>query len=180
MEHWKAIERPGSFGKRRDEKIAGWDSQYGKSNWRLVHVFGEAVLDFLGVCAVYEDAYFQFLEKNPEVLWRLVWEASDVWDDEESNVQSGFDYLRQETARTHIQDIAIRRSVARMGLRFKGGQLIRIRDTLGSHPLSLILSPGRVPFHKPRMIMVPELVGWWMPGSIESFYQSNKYLQIKM
>jgi len=30
-----------------------------------------------------------------------------------------------------------------------------------------------------ELIKKPELTGWWKPGSIESFYQSNKILQVK-
>jgi len=179
MNEWKTKERLEYLGKKRDDKCAEWNALYGEGNWRLVHVFGGAVLDFLGVCAVYEDAYFEFFKDNPNILQQLVAEASDVWDDAESNVQSGFDYLKQETGRTHIQDIAIRRSVARRGCCFQGKGLIRIRDKEGSHPLSLILSPGRVPFHRLGLIVQPELEGWWLPGSVESFYQSNRVLQVR-
>ncbi|HLM83728.1 MAG TPA: hypothetical protein VK254_00760 [Candidatus Bathyarchaeia archaeon] len=178
MKHWISKETPGYLGKRRDKKYTEWNALYGEGNWRLVHVFGGAVLNFLGVCAVYEDAYFEFLKGNPYVMCQLV-EARDVWDDAESNVLSGFDYMKQETGRTHIQDIAIRRSVARMGCRFQGKELIRIRDKEGPHPLSLILSPGRVPFHRAGLIVKPELEGWWLPRSVESFYQSNRVLQVR-
>lgn len=179
MTKWLPVDRPGYLGKRRDGKYAEWDAKYGKGNWRLVHVFNESVLDFLGVCAVYEDAYFEFLKSGLYVLRQLVSEASDVWDDAESNMESGLDYLKQETRRTHIQDIAIRRCLVRMGTKFWGDQPIRIRDKDGSHPLSLILSPGRVPFHHPEHISKPELEGWWLPGSVESFYQSNRFLQVR-
>jgi hypothetical protein len=87
------------------------------------------------------------------------------------------DYTVQETGRTHVQDIAIRRVVARLGRQFEGDQLIQIRDALGDHPLSMALSPGQVPFHRPDVILLPEIEGWWLPGSVESFYQSNKLLQ---
>ena len=178
-ENWVTLKRPGYLGKKRNEKYAQWDAEYGKGNWRFVFFFGQAMLDFLGVCAIYEDAYYQFLDKKSKILEQLILEASDVWDDEESNVHSGFDYLKQETGRTHIQDIAIRRVVARMGLCFKGEEPIRIRDKDGPHPLSLILSPGQVPFHRPDKIILNQLEGWWQPGSVESFYQSNKFLQRK-
>jgi hypothetical protein len=41
----------------------------------------------------------------------------------------------------------------------------------------MILSPGRVPFHRPDLIEKPELNGWWEKSSVESFYQSNRLLQ---
>jgi len=176
---WIEVERPGPLSRNRDEKHREWNKKYGKGNWRLIWKVGDACVDFLGACALYEDAYLAFFQGNPQVLERLVTEASDVYDDEPSNVRSGFDYAAQETKLTHIQDIAIRRSIARLGKQFKGKELIRIRHEKGTHPLSMILSPGRVPFHRPDLIVQPELQGWWNPSTVESFYQSNRYLQVK-
>ena len=179
MEKWIAVERPGYLGKHRDEKFKEWDEKYGKGNWRLAWKAGETFVDFLGVCALYEDSYFEFLRNNPAILNQLITEASNVYDDEPSNVESGFDYAKQETKRTHIQDIAIRRSLIRMGFWFRGRELIRIRQEKGTHPLSVTLSPGRVSFYRPDFIERPELKGWWCPATVESFYQSNRFLQIK-
>lgn len=177
---WNNVERPGYLGKHRDEKFKKWDAKYGKGNWRLGWEFGEAQLDFLGACRVYEDAYFEFLKNRPGVLEQLLNEARDIYDDELSNVDSGLDYTKQETARTHIQDIAIRNCLARMGLRFKGKELIRIRQEKGNHPLSMTLSPGWVPFHKPLLIALPSMAPKWAdPDSVEDFYQSNRYLQVR-
>ena len=174
------VSRPGYLGKKRDEIHKFWDETHGKGNWRLIWKFGEVEFEFLGVCAVYEDAYFNFLSSHPEVTEQLVKEAVNVFDDEESNVHSLLDYNKQETKRTHVQDIAIRRSLVRMGRWFKGGELIRIRQEKGKHPLSMTLSPGKVVFHRPDLIEKPELAGWWDAGSVESFYQSNRYLQTKI
>lgn len=179
MSQWKMVGRPGYLGKERDERYAQWDRAYGVGVWRLVWKFGEVVTDFTGACAIYEDAYHCFLERNLRIRRRLIKEARDIYDDAPSNVDSCLDYTKQETARTHVQDIAIRRSLVRMGLRFQGSNLIQIRDKLGDHPLSLVLSPGRVPFHRCDLIEQPELQGWWRPASVEAFYQSNRYLQVK-
>ena len=179
VDEWETIERPGYFGAKRDERFKQYDSFYGKGNWRIVWKIGDALVDKHGVYALYEDAYFEFLNKNRDVLDLLVSSASDVYDDEPSNIRSGLNYDAQETNRTHVQDIAIRRALVRMGKRFEGKELIRIRDKLGDHALSKTLSPGHVPFHRPEFIEKPELQGWWDASSVESFYQSNKYLQIK-
>lgn len=178
--NWEIVERPSYLGKKRSQKYAEWDALYGPENWHLGWKINENFVDFLGVCALYEDGYYEFLRENPEFLYQLVDEASNVYDDSPSNVGSYLDYKNQETERTHIQDIAIRRSLVRMGLWFKGTKLIQIRHSQGNHPLSMILSPGKVPFHKPKLIVQPELVGWWDKESIESFYQSNKFLLRKI
>lgn len=179
LEEWIIVERPGYLGGSKLEKIRIWDEKYGKNNWRLVWKIGFDFFDFLGACALYEDAYFFYFKKRGDILLTLISEACDVYDDMPSNVNSGLDYTKQETERTHIQDIAIRRSLVRLCAYFRGDKLIQIRDRKGEHPLSMDLSPGRVPFHIPAIIEKPELRGWWEWRTVESFYQSNKYLQIK-
>ncbi len=180
---WKDVSRPNYFGASRDTMFADYDRLLGKGNWRLAWRIGDFDVDFLGACALYEDAYFAFFSRRPFVLKRLIRDASDVYDDAVTNVDSGFDYARQETNRTHVQDIAIRRCVLRRGKRFKGNALIQIRDSIGKHPLSMELSPGQVPFHLPN-IMEPSADGrrgahWYKEGSVEDFYQRNRYLQVK-
>lgn len=176
---WKTVGRPGYLGARREACRREWDLRYGPGGWRLVWTLDGVLLGFEEAVAAYEEAYFRFLCRCPDVLDRLLADAADVYDDAPSNVGSGLDYAAQETGRTHLQDIAIRRCVRRMGREFAGTRLIQIRDRLGEHPLSLVLSPGRVPFHRPASIERPELTGWWEPGSVESFYQSNRLLQYR-
>ena len=179
---WKTVERPGYFGSKRARKQQEFDQHFGSGNWRLAWTLGEdgPLLDRTGMQMLYEDAYYQFLLLNPEVLEELVALASDVYDDALSNLDSGLDYNVQETERTHVQDIAIRRALTRLQRVFRGSEPMQIRDNLGEHPLSLTLSPGQVPFHLPHLLEAPELEGWWLPGSVESFYQSNKVLQERL
>jgi hypothetical protein len=82
--------------------------------------------------------------------------AADVYDDDPSNVESGLDYSKRGELRTHIQEIAIRNCVKRFGRKFGGDKLLQIRDRIGEHPLSLALSPGQVPFHKPELLSNPD------------------------
>jgi len=179
----RIVGRIGYLGKNRDQRYAEWDGTYGSGNWGLFWESKEQgwLIDFLGVCAIYEDAYFHFLSDNPEILDTLIKDAEDVYDDQESNIESGFNYLIQETDRTHIQDIAIRRCLVRMGRRFEGTQLIRIRQEKGTHKLSTILSPGRLPCHRPSWIVKVERdkKPWWDPNTVEDFYQSNRVLAVK-
>lgn len=179
QEKWTTIKRPGYFGKHRDELYQQYNKTYGKNNWRIAWMVNGKVFSKEETLLLYEDSYYIFLKKHPKILQQLISEAKNVYDDAVSNIKSGLDYFKQETNRTHYQDIAIRRCVLRLGLKFKGKKLIQIRDYKGKHPLSLKLSPGRIPFHFPKLIKKPELTGWWQPGSLESFYQSNKILQVK-
>jgi hypothetical protein len=177
---WRDHGRPGYFGADRDERHASYNVLYGPANWRLIWKFDLAILDRAALCQVYEDAYYFFLQSHPAVLDQLCDEASDVYDDAPSNTASATDYTVQETGRTHVQDIAIRRCLPRLGRRFEGDRLIQIRHSDGTHPLSLILSPGKVPFHVSGHIFNrPRITGWWDDNSVEDFYQSNKFLQVR-
>lgn len=177
---WKVIEdRPGYFGAKREARHREYDAAYGAGNWMLGWKLRDGFVTREVMTMLYEDSYYEYLRRNPLLLARLVTEASEVYDDAASNVSSGFDYTIQETDRTHVQDIAIRRVVARLGERFRGPELIQIRDDLGEHELSKILSPGHVPFLRPTWIEQPEVAGWWDSLSVESFYQSNKHLLVR-
>ena len=176
---WTVHGRPGYLGSRRDVMTKLWNDAYGHGGWKLAWKVHATFVDWPDAVMLYEEAYFRFLLSQPETVDWLCRDACDVYDDEASNVHSGLDYKRQETRRTHLQDIAIRRCIDRLGRRFEGTQLLQIRHYLGQHALSLMLSPGTVPFHEPDLIERPELAGWWNNGSIESFYQSNKFLLVR-
>lgn len=174
---WRTVERPGYFGKKRNEFIADFNRKYGPDNWRIAYIWGERVIDREMAVQLYEDAYYLFFLANPEKLAWLINRASDVYDSAPSNVTSGLDYLVQETVNHHLQDIAIRRSMIRLGLDFRGDHLVEVR---GRDSEGYAFNPGIIPFHIEEMIHRPPLTGWWRPGSVEDFYQSNKILQIKI
>jgi hypothetical protein len=174
---WETVCRPGFSGKERDKRGKQWDERYGEGNWRIAWVYGAQVIPFKHACLVYEDAYYHDSFKRRDLWTILIQTASDVYDSNVSNVNSGFDYLKQETDSTHLQDIAIRRVIMRRGWDFQGEELVQIRshdDFWGE-----MLSPGKVPFHNIPAIKEPPLTGWWDEDTIEDFYQSNKVLQIK-
>jgi hypothetical protein len=178
------LERPGYLGKRRDTYVANLNDRHGAGNWRFVWLWGNYRLDFEQACMIYEDAYYQFMLARPWVLAQLVAEGSDVYDDQTSNTYSKCNYMVQESVHTHVQDIAIRRCMLRFGSDFIGDQLIQIRDSRGEHPLSMSLSPGQVPFHMPELIVRPTVYAdadsrpWWLPDTVEDFYQSNRYVAL--
>ena len=119
------------------------------------------LLEYKEVCQLYEDAYYEFFVKRPEILEHLLEVVGEIYDDEPSNIKSGIDYLKRGAVRTHIQDIAIRNCLKRLGRNFKGKQILQIRDRVGSHPLSLALSPAKCLFtgqtSSPRLVILNKL-----------------------
>lgn len=179
---WVTVDRPGYFGRKRDEKIASFDAQYGKGFWRLAWTINEepysAGLDFFNSCRTfYEEAYFRHLVMRPTDI-ELICQYCECYDNQQSNVQSGLDYMVQEAYSTHIQDIAIRNVLRRVGVWFLGtnGKMLQIRskDSEGFR-----FGPGNIPFHMPQYIIQPSLCpSWATAGSVEDFWQSNKVLQV--
>lgn len=187
LNEWQQLndESTGYLGEKRNYEYGLRNQKYGKGNWAMGWLCGGNVLEYEEVCQLYEDAYYEYLKFRPELVDYLVANASDVYDDEEANVQSGTDYSKRGKIRTHIQDIAIRRSMMRLGKSFEGDRIIQIRDKMGKDPISKTLSPGQVPFHRLDLITTPsnlEFVHrkrWWLLGSVEDFYQRNKRIFIK-
>ena len=184
---WNLVDNtsPGYVGKHRNELWAERDAKCGKGNWQTIWLVGGNYLEYEEACRLYEDAYFEYFKQRPELLEYLLEVALDVYDDDPSNVESGLDYSKRGDFRTHIQDIAIRNCLKRFGREFRGDRLIQIRDRIGDHPLSLALSPGQVPFHKPELISHPDNLveikakAWWLPSSVEDFYQRAKRLVVR-
>jgi hypothetical protein len=175
---------PGYLGSRRDQLISELNLQYGTDGWKFVWCYDTGLLDFVQACKVYEEAYYKYFQLWPGLLDYVCRKASDVYDDAVSNVGSGLDYMAQETGHTHIQDIAIRNCVERVGKEFLGKEPMQIRERIGKDAASTALSPGQVPFHEPGLITTPTNIGefidrWWLPGSVEDFYQRNRRIFVK-
>ncbi len=175
MSDFIRIGRPGAIGSRKKEIYHNYDKLHGKTNWRLVWDINGTSVDVNGAVALYEDAYFEYFKKNPEELKWIANNFSNVYDNNVSNIHSGFDYGIQEFEGNHFQDIAIRRVLIRNGLWFKGSELLEVREK----NIGRMYNPGEIQFHMPQLIVQPELKGWWRPGSIESWYQSARFLEAK-
>lgn len=175
---WETIERLSYFGKKRDTIHDQFNAKYGVGNWRIAWQFGSQALPFQTAIQIYEDAYYEYLKIDRGALEQLLQEAREVYDNAETNVNSGLDYSIQENNSNHYQDISVRRVVLRLGRSFKGNELVQIRHQSDSMVGSL-LSPGRVPFHLPSLIVIPAKEGWWGKYTVEEFWQSNKILQVK-
>lgn len=173
---WEVVERPGYFGKRRPDFVAKFDAKYGLNNWKELWEVNGKLLDFNDAIFHYEESYFQFLKKEKDLLDELCKTARNVFDNSETNVYSGLDYSKQETVARHYQDIAVRRSLQRLNRKFEGNLLVQVRTV--SKDIGVKLTPGIIPFHDQSLIHKPELTGWWSPGTVESFWQSNKVIAV--
>lgn len=182
MPEWKTIGRPGFFGRRKAQKVADLNRLHGVDNWRLVwHLSGreEGAREFLTACKdFYEESYWLWFQERPEEVDRVC-SYGECIDNAPTNVASGIDYSVQEASSTHIQDIAVRNVLARLGRRFEGPSdrilVIRSRDSDG-----YVYGPGNIPFMAPNLIEQPsKCPAWANTGSVEDFWQSNKFLQIR-
>ena len=164
----------GYFGAKRPDIEQKLNSWFGSDGWMVKHLIGGQFVSEEAALQHYEDGYFIYFRDNPDILEALLESASDVYDTAPSNIESGTDYNIQETpnAGRHLQDIAIRRAMGRLGREFRGRELMQIRGkkTKGYH-----LNPGFIPFHKPELITIA-IKGWWSPGSIEAFLQGTKVI----
>jgi len=186
--NWKIIERPGHFGKEKDNLYEKWNSEFGEGNWRIAWQWGNRFLEKRDAQLIFEDAYFEFARKHPRLWFKLINTAEEIWDTAVSNIKSGINYDIQETPGEHVHDISIRRVNLRKGLEFKGRELIRIRKPTDNE-LSAIFGPYAIPFHIPSMISqekIKDYTGfgeWWLnwegKNSAEDFYQKNKLLIVR-
>jgi hypothetical protein len=192
MNGWIKWTRPGFFGRRKDEIAAALDSAHGPGNWKLawaalgpcirmdgmpVHL-EECLYPYEQACKLfYEESYFRHFRDQKQVLDDIC-SYGECYDNDVENVGSGRDYTVQRAYSTHIQDIAVRNVLDRLGRKFSGppGRLLQIRGK-DSDGFRLGLGPGQVPFYDRSLIAVPSLAPKWaQPGSVEDFWQSNKWV----
>lgn len=176
---YRLIKRPGYFGRKRDAIIAKWNEEYGKDNWQIVWVAGDKICEFKEACYYfYESSYFRFLTDRPELVNEIC-SYGECIDNNITNIQSGCDYSKQETFSTHIQDIAVRNVLISYNRKFEGpkDKILTIRS---SDSNGFKFGPGNIPFYNPSLITQPSKVpSWANKGSVEDFWQSNKWLRFK-
>ena len=147
------------------------DEKYGSGNWRFAWKYGAQYLNFLEACQVYEAGFEKHFEQNPDKLKYLSDNASNVYDTNMSNIQSGKDYTHQEDSSTHLQDISIRRIMAKLNMPFNGNKPIQIRST-SEDAIGKTLTPLKVPFHEPEKVLTDKEI-----PTIEDFWQCNRVIQ---
>jgi hypothetical protein len=176
---WRTMFRPGYFGRRRDQRIATYNATYGAGNWRLAWVVNGRAYSFVEACKLfYEQSYYRWLADHPEEV-DFICSFGECIDNAPSNVLAGRDYAHQESYSTHIQDIAVRNVLYRLGREFEGPAdsvlVIRSADSNGYR-----FGPGNIPFYVPELITQPEICPRWAnSGSVEAFWQSTKMVQVR-
>lgn len=180
MNEWKSVKRPGYFGRRRNEIVASFDKEYGIEKWRLVWAIeNDEPQEFADACHIfYELSYLHYFQHSAEAL-DFVCSYGECIDNAMTNIQSGLDYTKQEAFSTHIQDIAVRNVLNKLGREFRGPKskilVIRSPDSEGYR-----FGPGNIHFFAPSLIHQPSLRPPWANArSVEDFWQSNKWLQVK-
>lgn len=178
MSEWISDHRPGYFGRRRDAIVRQYNDLYGSTGWRLAWVYANKSYTFEEACIqLYERSYYNYLMHRPDDL-KFLCSFGECIDNAPTNIQSGLDYTKQEAFSTHIQDIAVRNVLRGLGLRFNGAPnnilTIRSADSNGFR-----FGPGNITFFDPEGIQQPSMVPKWAnKGSVEDFWQSNKWVQI--
>ena len=178
---WQKLYRPGYFGRRRDAIVRELTDKYGDGNWQLRWVTGAfpAGLFFAEACITqYEFSYIDWFRDHPVEL-DCICSYGECIDNAATNVQSGLDYMKQEAFSTHIQDIAIRNVLNFYGRKFEGPKdrilVIRSADSAGYK-----YGPGNIPYFNPANIVQPSKCPKWAnPGSVEDFWQSNKFVYVR-
>lgn len=178
----KPIFRPGFFGSRRDEKVKKYNKMYGDGKWTLGwKLFEQAseIFEFEQACVFfYESSYYQYLFDKPELIDEIC-SYGECIDNATSNIGSGTNYMIQEARSTHIQDIAVRNVLRLLGRNFNGpvDKILTIRS---SDSNGFKFGPGNIPFFASYNIIQPSLCpSWASNGSVEDFWQSNKFLCLR-
>ena len=178
MTTYRKIRRPGFFGRRRDEIVAGLNAEFGKGVWTLIWDGEFGPLEFEQACIYYYGtSYLKWFMDNPMEVDYICANFSECIDNATTNVRSGLDYTKQEAFSTHIQDIAVRNALHALGRKFEGpvGAILIIRsaDSEGYK-----YGPGNIPFTG-RIEQPSKCPRWANKGSVEDFWQSNKWVAIK-
>ena len=170
--------RPGLFGVEREKRISEYNEQYGADNWEIGWKFDSRILNLDSALRLYEMSYHISFLGNRIVWDDLIKKAEEIWVEDKSDVDSGYDYAMQKAPAAHYEDIAIRRVLQANGKKFKGEELVRVRgdsDCLCGR----LLSSMYVPFVAPSYIEELRLDGWWKKNTVEDFWQSNKIILVK-
>ena len=188
---WEMVERPGYFGKRRQELEEEWNRKYGEGNWRLVWETPQGrVLLFEDIIWEYIEGYAGYFRRHPREARHITRSYSYCYDKDEITKDQAFHpyalYNRPGIANQFhhaAMNIALENV---LGMPFRGDIPIQVRSGKPGTPESQWpagwkWSPGRIPsVHRDEIHDITFERQWWQRGTIEDFYQCNKVLQVKI
>ena len=188
-EVWIAVGVPGFSGAAKADRRSTLDIRFGSDGWRYAHIVRGVAVPVEEAIVEYEEAYRQFLHRQPALVEFITTQCGNVYDWDVANVFDD-DYFQPATEMNHYQDISVRRVIAEMaadpqwpvtdtatedvnlldigtGLThrvprakgMRGNQLLQIRDPLSP---GYVLNPAVVPVHDPLLITsLPSRVDWY-------------------
>lgn len=143
--------------KNQQELASFLNRKAGKGNWFWTFRCGKQLYSYNWGFQLYEDAYWSHLRSNIDIVKLLVSHHDTyVWD--RYDLESGLEFSKQNQKREHFPDIAIRRALVRLGVSFKGKELLRIP---GSD-----LSDTKIPFHLPHLVGSDKSIRSWLNNRI--------------
>jgi hypothetical protein len=174
---WKTLDTiVPRLGAKRPEVVEQLNKEHGELNWRFAWQIDEGkFVGFKDAVQLYESSYLEHLRMSPEKAEYLSKNASDVFDTTPNNSVSGDNYYLQATPAAHIQDIAIRRAMAKLGMEFKGNAPIKVRSRYNKDSVGISLSPKKVDFYKPEIVKAKRKAN--APATVEDFWQYNRVIQ---
>lgn len=190
LENWVTAERPGYFGKSREEQEKAWDEKYGKGNWRLAwETPQKEALTFDGIIQEYVEGYTEYFRQHPDEAKWITENYAYAYDKEIITKEEAFDpyalYQKQGKA-NQFHHVALNIALEKvLDTPFKGEEPIKVRagkpnTPVEQWPAGWKWHPGLIPCVHPEMIQDVTFDNqWWKKGSIEDLYQSDKVLQIK-
>lgn len=138
---------------KRDSFIYKIEKTVGKNNWSWTFKIGNNFYSYPIGMQIYEDAFWHFLYKNVDLLKDLVSSYENLYHVSYEDFESSLDYNKQKNKSDHFDDIAIRRCVARFGLKFSGNKILDINGSA--------YSETKVPFHLPYKSKNQTVKSWF-------------------
>jgi len=154
----------GDHHHNRDKFFQKVNKRVGKGNYFLAFSAGKKLYSWNWGMQLYEDAYLSFLTKDISLVKKLV-SMCDVCEINNKDLESYLNFKHQKQDKDHNQDIAIRRCLIRLGVWFKGTDLLSIPGTEFDH--------SKIPFHLPHLLRKPDSL-----KSIKSWLDGNRLMVV--
>lgn len=149
----------------RSKFIEGLNSKIGVGDWFWGFRVGKRLYSWNWGMQLYEDAYLEFIKHHVTLLNELV-NYSNVFVLDRHDLNAGLDFQKQNQTKEHFSDIALRRCLVRLGVWFKGIELLKIP---GSQ-----FDEEKIPFHLPHLIFKPDKI-----SSIKSWLSNRLIIAAK-